>query len=156
MYDINPYAPPKAVAADVFEGERAPPLWNPIAAGAWSILFTPIFGAFLHMQNWKALGQSEKATASKWWMLGSIAFTVAVMASALFIPPSKTIDRLSSLGGLLLLLVWVTTMGKSQHKYVAERFGKMYPRRGWAMPLVIALGISIAEIGFFSLVTAFS
>ncbi len=156
MSDLKPYASPKAVVADVFEGGAAPALWNPIAAGAWSILFTPVFGAFLHMQNWKALGQPEKATASKWWMLGTIAFIVAAMICDLFIPPSKTIDNVSGFGGLALLLVWVTTMGKSQHRYVAERFGKTYPRRGWAIPLLIALGITIAEIGFFALVRNFS
>lgn len=152
MSDLNPYASPKAVVADVFEGQGAPPLWNPTAAGAWSLLFTPVFGAFLHMQNWKALGQPEKAAASKTWMLGSIAFLVAIMVSALFIPPSKIIDRLSNLSGLVLLIVWYYTIGKSQQTYVAERFGKTYPRRGWAIPLLSAVGISIAYIGFFALV----
>ena len=53
----NPYAPPKAVVGDVFDGEVAPALWNPTAAGSWSILFSPIFGAYLHMLNWRALFQ---------------------------------------------------------------------------------------------------
>ena len=146
MSDFNPYAPPEAVVTDAI-----PPLWNPMAAGVWSILFTPVFGAFLQMQNWKALGRPEKATASKWWMLGSIAFFVTIMTSDLFIPPSKTIDTLSSLSALALLIVWSCTISRSQHKYVAERFGKKYPRRGWTIPLLSAIGIDIAYIGFLNL-----
>lgn len=152
MSDLNPYASPKSAVADVVEGEAAPPLWNPTAAGAWSLLFTPIFGAVLHMQNWKALGQPEKATASKRWILGCITFFVAIMVSALFLPPSKNIDRLTNLSGFVLLIGWYYSIGKSQQTYVAQRFGKTYPRRGWAIPLVSALGIAIVYIGFFALV----
>lgn len=31
-------------------------LWNPNAAVNWSVLFTPIFGAWIQAKNWKALG----------------------------------------------------------------------------------------------------
>ena len=51
----NPYAPPKAEVADVGRTEVAPALWNPNAAASWSLLFSPAFGAFLHMKNWQAL-----------------------------------------------------------------------------------------------------
>jgi hypothetical protein len=146
MSDHNPYAAPKAVVADVFVTEAAPPLWNPTAAGAWSLLFSPIFGAFLHMQNWKALGRPEKAAASKKWMLGSIVFLVAMMLSTLFLPESRVMDKAGNLGSLVLLIVWYYAIGKSQQTYVAARFGKTYPRRGWAVPLVVALAIFVAVI----------
>jgi len=151
MSEHNPYASPKAAVADLFEGEAAPPLWNPTAAGAWSLLFTPVFGAFLHMQNWKALGQPEKAAASKKWMLGSIAFLFAIMLSSLFISPSEVMERLTNLSGIVLLIVWYYAIGKSQQTYVAKRFGKTYPRRGWAIPLLTALGLAVVYIGFFTL-----
>ena len=55
------YAPPTAHVDDVHAARQsavAPPLWNPGAAMAWSLLFSPIFGAFVHMKNWQALGPS--------------------------------------------------------------------------------------------------
>ena len=148
MSDHNPYAAPKAVVADVFETGTAPPLWNPTAAGAWSLLFSPIFGAFLHMQNWKALGRPEKATASKKWMFGSIAFFVANIFSSPFLRESGIMGNAGSLGILVLLIVWYYAIGKSQQTYVAARFGKTYPRRGWVIPLVVAFGILVAATGF--------
>ena len=45
------YAPPLAPVADPRPSGAfgaAPPLWNPNAAGFWSLLFSPAFGAFLH------------------------------------------------------------------------------------------------------------
>jgi hypothetical protein len=143
MSTQNPYAPPKAVVGDVIDAEVAPALWNPTAAGSWSILFSPIFGAYLHMLNWRALGQPEKAAASKKWFVGSIAFIVAITVAAIFMPESKGFEVLARLGGLVLLIVWYYTIGKSQQTYVASRFGKQYPRRGWAVPLLCALGIFV-------------
>ncbi len=149
MSEHNPYAAPKAVVADVLEIEAAPALWNPTAAGAWSLLFTPIFGAFLHMQNWKALGQPDKAATSKQWIFGSIAFIVATTLLSLFMAPSsKTLENISNFSGLILLVVWYYAIGKSQQNHVAARFGKTYPRRGWAIPILTAIGIAVL---FFAL-----
>lgn len=152
MSEHNPYAAPKAVVADILEIEAAPALWNPAAAGAWSLLFTPAFGAFLHMQNWKALGQPEKAAASKKWMIGSTAFVVvATTLLAYFpVPSSKTLDNISTFSGLILLIVWYYAIGKSQQNHVAARFGKTYPRRGWAIPILTAIGIVVL---FYALLT---
>jgi len=49
MSAVNPYAPP---AADLEARElgAVPALWNPNAAEAWSLLFTPIFGSILLLQ----------------------------------------------------------------------------------------------------------
>ena len=47
----NPYAPPTARVDDVATGDAAPALWNPNAAANWSLLFSPAFGAWLHMKN---------------------------------------------------------------------------------------------------------
>ena len=59
---LNPYSPPGAIIDDVM---NAPPLWNPNAAANWSLLFSPAFGAFVHMKNWQALGEPEKAANAK-------------------------------------------------------------------------------------------
>ena len=63
---IDPYAPPQTdLSAPAAELENNPPLWNPNAAAMWSLLFSPVFGALVHMKNWQAMGEPEKAAASK-------------------------------------------------------------------------------------------
>ena len=43
-------------------------LWNPRAAADWSILFTPVFGAWLQARNWKNLNEPDKAAKSMNWV----------------------------------------------------------------------------------------
>jgi hypothetical protein len=147
MPEQNPYAPPQAQVADVDElitGENAPALWNPNAAASWSLLFSPIFGAYLHMRNWEALGQPEKAARSKKWVTGSIVFILLVAIVPLFLPESKGVDALGRVCGFALLISWYYAIGKSQQAFVLGKFGKAYPRRGWSKPLLAAVGAVIA------------
>ena len=68
MIERNPYAPPQADVEPVaVETPAAPSLWNPNAAASWSLIFTPIFGAILHMKNWEALGEPQKAAGARSW-----------------------------------------------------------------------------------------
>jgi len=140
----NPYAPPKAVVADVVGTETAPPLWNPNAAASWSLLFSPIFGSYLHMRNWQALGESDKAAKSRYWFISSILLMIILTIVSVLMPESTGLYALARTGGFILLIAWYYGMGKSQQQFVVERFGHDYPRRGWAKPLLIALGIFCA------------
>jgi hypothetical protein len=74
----NRYAPPTADVADIGRGQTAPALWNPNAAASWSVLFSPAFGAFLHMKNWQALGEPAKASAAKIWAIATLLVMVIV------------------------------------------------------------------------------
>lgn len=129
--------------------EPPPSLWNPTAAGCWSLVFSPIFGAYLHMKNWQALGQMEQATKSKNWAIGSLAF-LAFLSVAL--PDTKEGDVFLRLAGFALLVGWYYAIGKSQQTYIAARYGKGYPRRGWTKPLLAALLVFI----IFSFAVAFA
>jgi hypothetical protein len=143
------FAPPTAHVADVdpvVPTSVAPALWNPGAAMAWSLLFSPIFGAFVHMKNWQALGETDKAATSKTWAVTSLAFILAVILLGVFIPESKGMDLLSRIAGLGLLVAWYSASGKHQVSYVKARFGKSYPRRGWLKPICLAL---LAVLGLF-------
>ena len=143
------YAPPTAHVDDVqatAQSAVAPPLWNPGAAMAWSLLFCPIFGALVHMKNWQALGETEKAASSKTWGIASVAFILAVVLLGIVIPESKGMDLLSRITGLGLLVAWYSASGKHQVSYVKARFGKSYPRRGWLKPIGFAL---LAVLGLF-------
>jgi len=147
----NPYAPPKAAVADVVSPIESPPLWNPNAAASWSLVFSPVFGAVLHMKNWQAMGEPAKAAAARNWALASVAFFAVLILSTIALPESKVIDLLSRAGGLVLLLGWYYASGKAQNAAVLARYGKNYRRKGWAKPLLVALA---AVVGFFVLAGA--
>jgi len=44
------------------EANEAGAIWNPNAAANWSILFTPAFGSYLQMLNWRTLSEPAKAS----------------------------------------------------------------------------------------------
>jgi hypothetical protein len=144
MSQQNPYAPPRAEVAEIAPPtDAAPPLWNPAAAASWSLLFSPIFGAFLHMRNWQALGEPDKAAKSKTWIVATIVFLVVASLAPILIP-SAALDALGRFGGIAILIAWYYALGKSQQALVAARFGKSYPRRGWLKPILAALGVVLA------------
>jgi hypothetical protein len=141
----NPYAPPGAEVADIKRLEDAPALWNPRAAANWSLLFSPVFGAFVHMKNWQALGESSQADKSRAWAIGCVAFFVVVALLGGLFPESKGLDASSRALAIALLVAWYYASGKSQQVYVDAKFGKTYPRRGWLKPLLFAV---LALMGF--------
>lgn len=149
----NPYAPPVAEVADAPQTlvER-PALWNPWAAVLWSILLSPAFGSYLHMKNWLALGEAEKAKTQRNWFVGVIAALLAIMISAIFFPESTLLDLLSRAGGLALLLSWYYSSGKSQRTVVESRFGSDYPRKGWLKPILAAVAVFVGFMFFAGLV----
>jgi hypothetical protein len=144
----NPYAPPKAEVADV-GGELAPPsLWNPGAAANWSFLFSPVFGAYLHMKNWQALGEPAKASTAKVWVISSLVIIIGTSAASILMPANNVVGGLSRMIGFVLLIGWYASSGRSQMAYVKTRFGKDYPRQGWGKPLLFALLAFIGLIAF--------
>ena len=143
---INPYAPPKAVVADIVPRQDSPPLWNPNAAANWSLLLSPAFGAFLHMKNWEELGEPAKAAASKAWAIAVLAILVALPLAIVLVPALSSSQNVSSAVGLVVLISWYVSSGRTQVRYVKERFGKDYPRRGWGRPLFMAMLAVLAYI----------
>lgn len=144
----NPYAPPQAVVDEAGRSAQAAPapaLWNPNAAAAWSLLLTPAFGAFLHMKNWQALGEPEKAEASRKWVIGVIVAMFVLTIIAVLLPESKGMDSALRGGGIGLLVGWYISSAKAQVALVLARHGKAYPRRGWLVPLLLGLA---AIVGF--------
>lgn len=140
----NPYAAPAAQVADIRrDGTEAPELWNPNAAANWSLLFTPIFGAFLHMRNWQALGEPDRAARAKGWVIASTAVLLLSVIVALSMKSELAADGAGKGIGVLWLLIWYFGTARAQARYVKEEFGKDYPRRGWGMPLLIAVGATV-------------
>jgi ABC-type Fe3+ transport system permease subunit len=47
-------------------------------------------------------------------------------------------------GAFGLLLTWYFVSAKPQARFIKERFGKDYPRRGWGRPFLYALLVFVA------------
>jgi hypothetical protein len=152
----NPYAAPAAAVADApLPLEAAPALWNPGAAASWSLLFSPAFGAFLQMRNWQALGDEKQARVSWTWFVASIVLTLGAIAAGAFLPDTHPGQKLLNLFGFTLLLTWYFSHGKKQMAEVKTRFGKDYPRRGWLLPLAIAVGTIVCVLVAFVAILLF-
>lgn len=104
-------------------------LWNPSASAGWSILFSPVFGAWLHAKNWRSLGEESKANQSMNWVF--IGFVIPIVA--LFIP-----ERAASAVGVGYLLAWYFSSGKEQANYVKDKLNSSYIKKSWMKPLAIA------------------
>jgi len=137
--DANPFAPPKAVLDGVaVVAEDAPMLWNPDAAGAWSLLFTPVFGSILVRKNWKAIGDEDKVRQGAIWLGASIVMLLATIFIGIL--------------GFFYIIVWYFAWQRPQAQFIRERWGKDYPRKGWIVPLLAALGIYIAVVVVLTMV----
>jgi len=104
-----------------------PMLWNPNAAGLWSLLFTPTFGSYLLMRNWRAIGDTRRAIIARRWMI----------VSAVLIAPSVIFGAIA----LIYLIVWYFLEQRPQYSYVMQSWGPEYPRRSWKGVLAIAFGL---------------
>lgn len=133
--------PPLAVGSE----PNAPrPLWNPNAAANWSLLFTPAFGSFLNMLNWRTLGESDRAASSKKWFIGSIGMLGIYLLIAMLVRDGRVADGAARGLGLTYLFVWYFVSGKSQAKFVKAKFGSNYPRQPWGKALLCGIGGSVA------------
>lgn len=112
-------------------------LWNPNAAANWSLLFSPVFGAWLHAKNWIVLGDEKKAKQSMYWVYGGI----AVLILSILLP-----DQIGKVIGVGYLLAWYFSSAKQQVKHVKQDLNNAYERKGWAKPLGIAIAILLTFI----------
>ena len=106
-----------------------PKLWNPNAAANWSLLFSPILGAWLHAKNWHELGQPDKAKKSMIWVYVGFVFLLVV----LFLP-----DNIGSAPGIIFILIWYFSSAKQQVKYIKEN-NIDYHKKSWSKPLLFGV-----------------
>ncbi len=148
----NPYAPPKAnLDAPLGDHVPAPALWNPNAAASWCLLFSPVFGIWLHMKNWEAMGEPEKARQSKLWLTAAIVVLLGLMLGAVFF--NMPLGRLASFA---LLIGWYYAAAKPQVRTIADRYGSDYPRKGWLVPIGIAIGAFVGIVVVLSVLVILS
>lgn len=143
----NPYTAPKSDLTEPSQDTQANPLlWNPNAAANWCLLLSVAFGAFLHMKNWEALGELEKARSSRAWFIFSIVWLLCSCLLDIVLPEVKALDAISRVGFLVMLIVWYVSSAKPQIRYVQARFGKDYRRRPWGKPFLFVLASFVGLI----------
>ena len=121
-------------------------LWNPRASFWWSLIFSPIFGAWIHAKNWKVLGNETKAKQAMNWGYSYIAFLLLFI----FLPDSDYILRIVYLINIIFLISFYFFMGKSQIKYVIEHHYGTYEKKRFIIPFGIAIASIILYFGLLT------
>ena len=134
---------------------RPPKIYNPIVCIVLTLLFSPIFGAFLHGLNWRELGKHDLAARNMTWVRWSFYTFVIYTFSEPFI-------RETLIGRYLMIALfvglwasWTLSLGLRQAKYVREyvgsrrepqRFGRavMLGAFGWVAYTAVALTLVLA------------
>ena len=113
----------------------APKLWNPNAAANWSLLFSPIFGAWLHAKNWEELNEWSEAKKSMRWVYLNFLFFIFWWIACNFLP---LLENYKFPFGLFWLFAWYFSSGKKQINYFKENIID-YQKRSWVKPILISL-----------------
>lgn len=127
----------------------APALWNPTVIRVLGFFFTWGFGAFLVAKNWRALGETAKAKRSMIWFYSIFAWLLFAFVT----PDTEMITRSSWFAGMMIFVCWANFEAQPQIKYVKERFGKDYPRKGWLIPVGSAIGVAFVGLVCLMLVS---
>ena len=109
--------------------EEPPKLWNPNAAANWSVLLSPLFGIFLHRQNWKAMGEHKEANKSLVWLL--VGITLLILGFFADVP---------AVVWVIFLIAWYFIHAKKQSRHVEEDYGDDYEHRHWLPAIGTAIG----------------
>jgi hypothetical protein len=143
---MNAYDSKPAIDDQVHNTSATEALWNPNATANWSLVFSPAFGSYLQMLNWRTLGRSDLAESSQNWFYASLLMLVVYVLLGALISDPKTAEGAIRGLSFLYLLGWYFSDGRSQGKFVKETFGSRYPRKPWGKALLIAVAILI---GYF-------
>ncbi|WP_147299966.1 hypothetical protein NR756_04880 [Alloalcanivorax xenomutans] len=118
-----------------------PELWNPSAAVAWSLIFSPVFGAWVHAKNWAVLGEDKLHDDSMKYAYTALAVLIAINLLVTF-------DVLPELYGLpitaVLMVNWYFSAGRKQKAYLEKNQTLTYTQKSWLKPILIGFGSLIA------------
>ena len=123
-------------------------IWNPNVAACLSIIFTPIFGAWIHAKNWEVLKKEQERRWSMLFVYCLIIVTIFIVYYQLFIGDVK-----SSPLSIGTLLTWYFILGKSQLSHIKDN-NINYEKKSWIKPLLCGVGGYIILFGIsISLIT---
>ena len=85
-------------------------IYNPNPAASWSVILTPLFGAYIIRENWLVLGNAEAAKRSFFWLIGLGLLYFLFFFTGLF-------DDFDYLVHLAALIIWYILECKPQVKF---------------------------------------
>lgn len=144
--DSNPYSAPQSDLSKRGSGIETMPLWNPNAAALWSLVFSPVFGAILHMKNWQALGRPDKAKESRTWAVMSAVILLTVMGWSAVAEEGSIVESISNFVGFAVLISWYMASGREQVNLVKN--AGSYQKRGWGKPIMFGLLATVGVVAF--------
>jgi hypothetical protein len=103
------------------------------------------------MLNWRALGEAGRASGAKGWFIAGLCMLALYVLIGIGVADERVADGASRGLALLYLLTWYFVAARAQARYVKERWGGDYPRKGWGKPLLIGVA---AYAGFVALAFA--
>lgn len=130
--------------ADACPADHSSALWNPTAANFLGLLLSPAFSAYVHMRNWRVIGDLEKTAQARTWFIALAAYfcttgvltVVGRMRHEALAPPAAI--------NLLLIALWCAREGREQNRFLRTYKGGAYVRRPWTGVIVAAFGIQVA------------
>ena len=137
------------IPSDTIEQRDKPiQLYSLWPAATWSILLTPIFGAYIVWNNWKVLDNRKAQQRSLYWAIGlCIPYMLLYFTEWL-----ATIDLYLEIG---LLLAWYLIECRVQAKYLSYQ-RLQYEKRKWLEPMSKALPIGLAVFIISTTLTYFA
>ena len=128
-------------------------IWNPKAVANWSLLMSPVFGAWLQMLNWRRLGEKGSEQVAAFWLFLSLVFYVALpFVAGANTQPGEQSSLNSGLGAsLLYTIAWYFLHGNSQVQYTSKLLGTDYPKRSWWLPLLLGFVFKAGYQGYYYL-----
>jgi hypothetical protein len=113
----------------------APPLWNPGAAGIWSLFLPWAMGAYLIALNWRSLGEAQRAARAMNWFYAALAFMGSIPFITVLMPfPIRGLVYL--IGNPAALLIWNWAECEPQRKLLKELFANRYEKRLLILPII--------------------
>lgn len=116
----------------------SPPLWNPNALANWSLLLSPLFGAYLVAENYKAMEKSKDAKKAMEWFYSGI----AIFLSVLLLSPFHLFG-FAMFAYVVYLFSWYFMSARKQNSVVVQQYGETYERQPWGKVIVIAIAANI-------------
>jgi len=131
-------------AANACATDHSSALWNPTAANVLGLLLSPAFSAYVHMRNWRVIGDLDKTAQTRTWFIALAAcfFTAGVltivgqMRHEALAPPAAI--------NLLLVALWCAREGREQIRFLRTYKGGAHVRKPWGGVIVAAFGIQLA------------
>lgn len=116
-------------------------LWPPVGATNMSLFVSPALSAWFHAANWEALGQGDKANASKVW------FWVFVILELFWWITPREIEFYVAAPALVLLIIWYYVLAKTQQNHIKDIFGKEYRKLSFfSKPFWVAVGCKMVLV----------